>query len=754
MSRTLHSIAFTLVLSLSGVVLLMTPFGAWAEREFGLAWLFQLRGPVQPPEEVAVIGINSRSGPDMGLSRLPRNWPRSLHGLLVGRLAEADARTVAFDMDFSQPKEPIEDATFADALRVHGDVVLFERLEGRTEYFVSGNGNTRAVWIEQSMPPNDVLAPAARAIAPFPLPKIDKSSFQFWAFKPSADDQPTIPAVAVQLAVMEHHQSWRQILERAGVQSSLVPPSTRLKSSEQLIGYMKGMRKLFLGKPFLKEEVLRHAETSQLDSAARDAVRTLALLYGGLDERYTNYYGEPGTIPTTAYQVIVGIDEIGLASTPANVPANEPSRQLAGKTVFVGYSDLNSPDQPDRFHTVFTSERGIDLSGLEIMATAFANLRTNSTIMPVEPVLAAAIAFVFGLVICQLIYWPTPYVAVPAALIVAAGYFYGAVELFASENLWLPVAVPIAVQLPFAIIAGLLGQYILERRERHRVGAAIANYLPEHLARDLTAGRMNADSLNQVVHGVCLANDMSGFSRISEHKSPGELATFMNSYFEAVAAALKRCEVDVTEFHADTIMCAWLGEPSEADFRKNALRAALEVVHAIEAFSASDPEVELSARVGLQDGPFYLGHTGGGGRMSYSILGNPANSASRLEGLNKKLGTKIIAAESVIDDLDEFATRPMGTFQVVGKAENISVVEVIGLRQDMTPDATEFVCDFTRALGEFQNEQWELARKSFEALAERRPDDKATQVYIDVCRSYIDTGPPAEAPTRLSMTEK
>ena len=436
------------------------------------------------------------------------------------------------------------------------------------------------------------------------------------------------------------------------------------------------------------------------------------------------------------------------------IAATETSNRLSGKTVFVGYSDLNSPDQPDRFYTVFTSDKGIDLSGLEIMATSFANLMTDSTIKPLSPVEAALVVVLFGLVISQFVYWPAAYIAVPLALLASAGYIYGAMHLFAGDHLWIPLAVPIAIQLPFAIVAGLLGQYIVERREKQRVGAAIANYLPDHLVRELTTGRVDANSFDQGVHGICLANDMSGFSGIAEHKSPAELATFMNSYFEAVAAALKKCEVDVTEFHADTIMCAWLGKPDEVEFRTNAIRAALEVVRSIEEFSASDPEVTLNARVGLQDGPFYLGHTGGGGRMSYSILGNPANAASRLEGLNKKLGTKILASSSAVTGLDGFVTRPLGHFMVVGKSEMAEVVEIIGLKQEIDMSTQQLIDGFADALEAFLQEQWEMAGERFAELAARFPKDGASRFYLGICRRYLADGAPVDDPTVLAMTEK
>lgn len=753
MPRWIQSVGFSMVTALLGIAILISPVGVYIEREFGLGWLFTLRGPVAPPPEVAVVGINSTSGPDMGLSRLPRNWPRSLHGALVKRVTASGAGGMVFDMDFSQPRAAIEDLTFADAVAASGQVVMFERLEGHNERIVSGDNASRWVWIETAQPPVEPLAKAARAIAPFPLPKIDKSSFQFWAFKPSADDTPTTASVAVQMVLLPHHQAWREMLDRAGVVSSAAPPASALSQPGQLRDYMRAMRKLFLGQPYLADRLRNLLKTTSLDPEARRAVAVLAALYGGPDEYYTNLYGPPGTIPTISYQDMISVDDLAAATSGAEIAATEISRRLAGRMVFVGYSDLFSPDQPDRFFTVFTDEQGIDLSGCEIMATAFSNLLTDRTISPLAPGLALVLVAAFGLVVSLSVFWPPAYIAVPLAAVVGAAYGLGAGEVFARDTLWLPMATPLAAQLPFAIVAGLLGQYLIERRQKLRVGAELAHYLPQHLVDALTVGRVDAASMDQVVHGVCLATDMSGFSAISETKSPRELAKFMNAYFEAIAAALKKCEVDVTEFHADTIMCAWIGEPDDPDIRRKAVRAGLAVVQAIERFSAEDPTVTLTARVGMQDGPFYLGHTGGGGRLSYSILGDPANSAARLEGLNKRLGTRILAAATVTDGLAGFTLRPLGEFKVVGKANVVPVVEVIDLTENAS--ATSALRQgFAAALEVFLTERWEAAAAAFAELASRFPNDRVSMFYLDICRTYASGGAPESEPTRLTMTEK
>jgi hypothetical protein len=101
-----------------------------------------------------------------------------------------------------------------------------------------------------------------------------------------------------------------------------------------------------------------------LQAALRD-------LYTGPGQRYINFYGPPGTIAAVPYHAVI-------SGSDPNVPPE--ALDFSGKVVFVGYLDLFDPGQPDRFHTVFTRADGVDLAGVEIAATAFANLLTDRSL--------------------------------------------------------------------------------------------------------------------------------------------------------------------------------------------------------------------------------------------------------------------------------------------------------------------------------------------------------------------------------------
>jgi len=732
------------VTGLCGVALILSPLGTAFEEEVGLAWLFQVRGPVAAPPEVAVVAINGTTGSELELPKLPRDWPRTVHAALVKSLAERQVAVSVLDIDFSRVKPGYEDSVFASAIANAGRTVLFERLAGRRQPIEGADGTPSGwTWVEEKLPPSPLLAEAATALAPFALPKLGQAAIQFWVFKPSLGDLPTTAAVAVQLYALPLYERWRELLADAGAEGlDDLPDGAAIRRPEEVRMVMGRFRQLFLSDPALADRMRSRLDAS--NGAGADAgatlLRALVALYAGARDRYLNFYGPPGTIPTIPYARLVateaqgGFVPVGLAAAADGVP------DLQGRVVFIGYSDLYEPDQPDRFYTVFTGEDGVDLSGVEIMATAFANLLTDRTLIPANAAVSAGLLLIFGLLAGGLASALPALIAIPLTL--AAATFCGWFNqmAFNTQNLWLPVATPFLIQLPLALLLGLMGQYLLGRHRQQRMSRAMSYYLPAHVVRDLTEGRVEPDSVNKVVFGTCFATDMSGFSTLAETMSPDELATFMNAYFDALAAALKKHRVDVTEFHADTIMCAWLQGDPESAKRRDAVRAAIDAVAAIEAFSLARGGLTLNPRIGMQDGHFYLGHTGGGGRLAYSILGDPANTAARLESLNKHLGTHILAAESVLRGLDDVLTRPLGSFQLKGRAEATPLAEVLALAAHATPEQFRLCERFAEGLGAFQAHRWQRARELFEGILADWPDDGPARFYVLRCRQILAEG--------------
>ncbi len=734
-----------------GATLAMTPLGTKFELDFGLQWLFHLRGPQKPPPEVAVVAINSDTGRQLNLPKMPSEWDRSIHIPVLERLVDLGAEVIVFNMDLNRAKHPEHDQLFASKVAESQKVVLFERVIGKRQPIIDGDGQRSGwYWTEEQLPPLPIIAQGARGIGPFPLPKIDERLSQFWTFKTSAGDAPTLPAVALQFFALKIYPRWREILMSTGDLGTAELPecAEEIQNAEQLRQLMAVVYRTYRSDPGLRsrfaDKVSLEADGS-LPGADRRLLLALNDLYGGSESRFVNFYGTAGTIPTYSYESMNGVSWS---------PEWQQPPDLSGKIVFIGYSDLYDPDQPDRFYTAFTRDDGVDLSGVEIAATTLGNLLQRRSIEPPVNAVAAAIPFAFGFMTAFAVFNFPALLAVPAALVASAVYTLGAQYLFNESDLWFPIAIPLLIQLPFALLVGLLAQYMLERSEKLRVGAAVGYYLPENVAKDLLAKGPQSVSLNRVVYGACFATDMAGFSTIAESLSPQELADFMNEYFEALAERLRRYEVSVTEFRADAIMCAWTADRRDRDVNRRAALAALEARDAVSKFSLARCAAPMALRVGIDVGWVYVGHAGGGGHFVYSIVGDTANTASRIEGLNKRLGTQLLATSEVTDELPELLLRPLGRFVFVGKRTGTAIVELVAEKHRATEAQVALCARFADAMTSFSEARWVEAVDRFEAVLEEFPQDQPAQFFRDLCRSYAAGGAPAEDPTTIVLGSK
>lgn len=333
MKRWVKGVLFGLAIGLAGAAFGLSPVGADFEKELGLNWLFGIRGALPAPKDVAVVAINENTAKKMKLSPLPRNWPRSVHGRLVDNLVGRGASVILFDLAFNNPKKPEEDNAFARSVAAAKRVILIEKLNGKRQPILGSDGRPKGwAWVEQVIPPIPPLAEAATGLGPFPLPKVQVSIYQYWAFKESAGGAPTLPTVALQLHAMNSYGQWRDLLRRAGALGvdNFPRRADALKGPGNMRKAMRSWRRAFENDPALGAKVLSLLERDKeagLPGRDRRMIQALARLYEGRDNRYLNFYGPPGTVTNIPYDQV-------LADKP--LEAYRKALDLKGKIVFVG----------------------------------------------------------------------------------------------------------------------------------------------------------------------------------------------------------------------------------------------------------------------------------------------------------------------------------------------------------------------------------------------------------------------------------
>jgi len=741
MSRPAKAAILSLLTGLIGLLVSFVPFGLDLEEDVGLGLLFKLRGVRQPPPEVFIVGIDRVSASHLNQPEKAERWSRSLHARLVETLVRGDAAVIAFDILFEEPRSSEEDSAFAAAMRNAQNVILCRGIKRETLPLPgAGRDGKGIVNIETLMPASPLFAEAALGTAPFPLPKVPVKVSQYWAFKTSAGDSPTLPVVAFQVFALDVYHQFVHLLEGFGLMEvgHLPHDGDAVRASRGVDKLVRAIRDLFGQYPLAVERVRRKVGRSagdSLDEKRRRILSSLVRMYQSPNSCYLNFYGPPGTIATVPYHQV--LDPHPVTTGEHGAP------DFRGKAVFVGLSDLSRVDQKDNFHTVFSQPSGLDLSGVEIAATAFANLLEDMPVQPLRLGEHALFLLLWGVVLgmaCRLL--PT----IPAA-VAATGlsglYLLFAHQQFTSSGLWYPLVAPVFVQAPVAFLGALAWNYGETHRERGAIKQALGYYLPGRVAEEIARNVRNIGAHGQIMHGTCLCTDADQYTTLSEQMDPRELSGLLKRYYEVVFEPVRRRGGIVSDVIGDSMMAIWTTTQTDAALRHEACLAALDIANSLNRLNESDHDLLLPTRIGLHSGNLLLGNVGAMDHYEYRAVGDIVNTVARIENLNKHLGTRILVSTEVLSGLDGFVTRDVGRFLLRGKSRPVAVHELLGRMEEGEQELEGLRVLFAQGLDAYRKRSWAEAITRFRECMRFCQTDGPSLFYIRLCEKY-DENPPGE----------
>ena len=736
--------------AVAGLLFMALPLGVALEESAGLNLLFRLRGSRPPPPEVLIVAIDRPAAEALGLPANPNRWPRIQHADLVDALHRGGAAVIVFDVVFDDPGAPIDDRTLAEAMRRAGTVVLAQQLV-RESVPVPGDDPRAPIdpfHVERLASPLPSLAEAAAGLAPFPLPKVPVQVSRYWTFKSGAGNAPSLPVVAFHVYAREAHGALVTLLKAAGAH----PPEEALSGSatpyppgrEQVV---RAVREAVEQDPDTRARLagaIARASSLTADARVQRLLEGLVRLYAGPDSPYLDFYGPPRTIPTIPYDRAL-----------ARLAARDGGLDVRGKAVFVGLSAHTGTEQRDGVNTVFSEPSGLDLSGVEVAATAFANIVEARAVEPASAGAELVLAIGWGLALGFLA-WRLPLLA-SATLLPLAGLLYLMVarNRFTATGLWLPLVGPLAVQIGVAVTASALWRHRDTRREREHLSTALAHYLPPKIAEELAREIGDVRATDQLVYGTCLSTDAHQYTALSETMEPAELGALMNRYYAVLFEPVKRHGGLVQDVVGDSMLAVWATTEPDLSLRNRACLAALDIASAVDRFNAASGRLALPTRIGLHSGQLLLGSVGAMDHYEYRAVGDIVNTATRLEGLNKHLGTRLLVSADVLQGLDGLLSRELGSFLLAGKSRPIVVYELVNRATDATPADRERCAIFAGALDAYRRGAWPEAMRLWgEALRAHGGEDGPSRFYLRWCETRGAEPPPADWDAVVRMDQK
>lgn len=239
--------------------------------------------------------------------------------------------------------------------------------------------------------------------------------------------------------------------------------------------------------------------------------------------------------------------------------------------------------------------------------------------------------------------------------LLAAGLLFVASSWLLTEGWFLPIAAP-----AFGAALALGGRNALDTleklRERRRLRGSFSGYVSPAVMDEILAGRVQP-ALGGASRFVCVMfSDIRGYTTRSEGMTPQQIIRFLNRYFEEVVGLIHARGGSVICFMGDGIMAVFGAPNSLADPCREAFetaRSMLRYVAALNEQFRSEGDAPIEIGIGLHAGEAVIGHVGSSTRHDYTAIGDVTNVASRLEGLTKEAGYRIVVSKVVAAQLGE-----------------------------------------------------------------------------------------------------
>lgn len=451
-----------------------------------------------------------------------------------------------------------------------------------------------------------------------------------------------------------------------------------------------------------------------------------------------NYYGPARTIRTYSYYQVIDPE----------VPL--PLERLRGKIVFVGLSlgTALGPAQKDA-HLTSYSRRG-RMYGVEIHATATANLVRGDWIRRSSAEQEAGwLALLAAIATLGLLYlrpmWGAIFVV--GYIVAWSGLAYWS---FLRGQL-VPGAVLAVLVLPATYTKATLTNYLITRLQQLRLERAFRFYLSPEMAREVTRNPQALELGGQEVECTALFTDIAGFTTVAEKMKPAEVGQMLNAYFTEVMNAIFDNRGTVIQFIGDSVYALWGAPAKTSDHARLCCEAAQAIRGEIERFNRSGRFPPLHTRFGMNTGPVLVGNLGSKRRFDFTGIGDTVNLASRVEGLNKYFGTTILITDSTRTQLPaEMSSLKMGLIRALGKTLPV------GLHALFSESVSASVAEkWNEACARFVARDWQRAGEMFEATArEEQRLAKAAKLYHDQMNLHRDTRLPEEWQGEIIFTAK
>ncbi len=731
---------------------------------------FQMRGPRPVSGEIVIVAIDPKSVKDQRWV----DWSRREYAGLLDRLRVAGARTVAFDILFTEPsgktaehwlqQQDGSDRALAEAVRRNMAEIL-ARPVFPYSFFTNAPEAQEIYGRPLSPEDNQLLTRCGSYAGSIESPERSlRKALAFSALPPLREltegcDRPETRGYLgfdnVPLAVdgkvrhgwvaLGFSRDFQNALEAAEpfdqevARSILQNPTSRLRAfmplSVAAVATHLGLAREQLTLDPKRGELRFPAGAGEARVCRFDRRNILA----GID-----YYGPGTSFEYHSFVDVVGRDDV----EPYD---SETARQaFADKLVFVGVTDPGNGD----FFAVPTSPR---LPGVELHASIAENLLEGRQLHyhRHEPWVTALTSLVLALVAALLVSNLEPLRATALVTLGTLGALAVAQQDFVESALLWSWTVPLAT-LALTHASVITFRALSEARARQRIRSLFSTYLNESAVAEILS---HPDQLElEGERRVCsiLFTDIVGFAALSDSiADPRDLVHLMNRYLGRMTEVILDTGGVLDKFIGHAILAVFGAPLGQPDHAPRACGAALQCLAALEELRTrlrAEGLPDIDCRVGIATGEVVVGSIGSRRRLDYTAFGDPVSLAGRLEGAAKQSGAHIVVDEPTRAEVKvrdpELVFRPLEPITsrrereaARSQAEPAPIFELVGRREELTATTREMLDAYGLAFAAFDDGGFATARDGFEAALELAPGDVPSRILAEKSRRFLESPP-------------
>jgi len=329
------------------------------------------------------------------------------------------------------------------------------------------------------------------------------------------------------------------------------------------------------------------------------------------------------------------------------------------------------------------------------------------------------------------------------SIILYSSYYY----LLFSKGLVLNLFYPF-ISILITTISAFYINYKKEQKQKEFIKDKFAKKVSLEVANDLLSHEDNSFQAKEKELTIFFS-DIRGFTNLSENfDSPQKLIELLNRYFEPMSEAITKNHGTIDKFIGDAIMAYWNAPCEVVNHADKALQTALFQLDELEKLNQElNPKIDIG--IGIHTGLAVVGEMGSTGRSDYTIIGDNVNLASRIEGLTKFFGVKLIISEYTKNSLKEsYHFKYLGDVIVKGKTKAIKLYEVLTLKEYENFKTIEN--DYKKAIDSYLDKDFNLSKTIFESIDKTQPS-LLNKIYIKRCEELLNS---KNRSTYFTMNEK